>query len=1073
MAKKNIRQLAFDDQLILYKYFLSQFDLEALYSLSKILNNSDYEEYDENQNTYFFDYLEHLCHINNKITVNKDRLRIYDENICRHVKRIGKKRDGIKLKYFQYISLLFTEMYLDRYFGDRTAFIKDLNDFLKEKQIEAQGKLEISEFTEEKMNKLAFMCATGSGKTLIMHINILQYMHYFKRAQRTDNRLSLNKIIVLAPNEAMSNQHLEELKLSSISAAKFDKEMTYSINHEDVIVIDMNKLKEEGKIKTVSIDSFEKNNLVLVDEGHRGLSGDVWYDYRNRLSAEGFSFEYSATFKQALSANTTKKEEKILIDEYGKSIIMDYSYKYFYSDGYGKDYRIYNLRNSIDDEQRYLYLTGCLLSFYQQIKLYTENINQLKPFRIEKPLLVFVGNRVTVSVSASELTDVEEVVDFIDKFVRNKSTTISRINSVLNDSTGLVDGNNNELFFQDFTALKELFKNNLDGNAIYEDIMHLVFNTDTISDEPRLHIEDLHRIDGEIGLKIGEYGSYFGVINIGDTSRLIKNCLKKGIVVKTEEFFTESLFQNINKKESNINILIGSRKFTEGWNSWRVSTMGLINFAKGEGSQAIQLFGRGVRLKGYNGCLKRSSKLDFNIDIPKNIEILERLTVFGIKAQYMEDFMKYLEIEGAPLNSKIYKYNIQVKNRFDKIKDKNLHIIKLKDGTNFKKQAKRLLLDMPSEQFLRYLIKNKIIIDCRSKVQTIDSTFSFNLQSNPEENKLDDINIKVLDYDRIFEELEIYKNEKMYYNIIINKQMLSNILRVDGWYSLIIPKSHLTLDSIEKIQTVTDYAIILLKAYIDKFYKFEKKRWEAPNIEYGELTEYHNNFINGFLITYTQTIGNDKNYKELEDFVEEINNNIEIKSELDKYEKTAFKNNLMAIDASFHLYTPLIYSKNSNLKITVSPVNLNESEKIFIDKLKIYIEADKNILKDKDIYLLRNKSKMGMGFFEADNFYPDFILWIITEDTEYITFIDPKGLMHVHPNDPKIEFYKRIKELENNLAGTIKDRNIILNSFIMSGTPSVQLRERWHMSRAERETKNVYCLDCDDCIDLMINKILS
>ena len=43
-------------------------------------------------------------------------------------------------------------------------------NFLKEKQIETQGKLEISEFTEEKMNKLAFMCATGSGKTLIMHI---------------------------------------------------------------------------------------------------------------------------------------------------------------------------------------------------------------------------------------------------------------------------------------------------------------------------------------------------------------------------------------------------------------------------------------------------------------------------------------------------------------------------------------------------------------------------------------------------------------------------------------------------------------------------------------------------------------------------------------------------------------------------------------------------------------------------------------------------------------------------------------------------------------------------------------
>src|SRR3546814_19182052 len=51
-------------------------------------------------------------------------------------------------------------------------------------------------------------------------------------------------------------------------------------------------------------------------------------------------------------------------------------------------------------------------------------------------------------------------------------------------------------------------------------------------------------------------------------------------------------------KDSRLNVLIGSRKFTEGWSSWRVSTMGLLNMGQGEGSQIIQLFGRGVRLKG-------------------------------------------------------------------------------------------------------------------------------------------------------------------------------------------------------------------------------------------------------------------------------------------------------------------------------------------------------------------------------------------------------------------------------------------------------------------------------------------
>ena len=186
-------------------------------------------------------------------------------------------------------------MYLDRYFGNAEELCKSLNEFLSQKSAETLGRVNFSPYTPDKMNKLAFMCATGSGKTLIMHVNILQFLHYFRRARRLNSRLSINKIIVLAPNEGMSLQHIDELRLSSISAEMFDKRLGSLSSSADVIVIDMNKLKEEGKVKTVSVDSFEQNNLVLVDEGHRGLSGNVWYEYRSKLSREGFSFEYSAT----------------------------------------------------------------------------------------------------------------------------------------------------------------------------------------------------------------------------------------------------------------------------------------------------------------------------------------------------------------------------------------------------------------------------------------------------------------------------------------------------------------------------------------------------------------------------------------------------------------------------------------------------------------------------------------------------------------------------------------------------------------------------------------------------------
>ena len=1085
MARRQIAPtLSFDDQLILFRYFLRELGIESLAEISKKLNTTEYEGVNESGNTYFFEYIARISRLNGA-RVSEDQLRLYDENICRHTRQISEKRGTIRWKYFQYLSLLFTEMYLDRYFGDKDAFCKSLNEYLSEKTSETLGLLSFEPYTPEKMNKLAFMCATGSGKTLIMHVNILQFMHYFRRAKRLNSNLSINKIIVLAPNEGMSLQHLDELALSSISAAMFEKDRGFITQREDVIVIDMNKLREEGKVKTVSVDSFEQDNLVLVDEGHRGLSSDakIWKSIRDKLSLSGFSFEYSATFKQALNANATgntakAKEERALMEEYGKSIIMDYSYKYFYEDGYGKDYRIYNLKGSIDEEQRHLYLTGCLLSFYQQMRLFNTAETGLAEFNIEKPLLVFVGNRVTASTSKEELTDVEEVLDFIDKFVRNRATSISRIKSVISDDTGLIDGRGNELFYGDFYALQHIFGNTPDPAVLFEDILRTVFNSDTGAEEPRLHLENIKQVAGEIGLKIGEYGEYFGVISIGDTAGLIKNCEQKGIVAKSEEFISESLFRAINQKDSRIKVLIGSRKFTEGWNSWRVSTMGLINFAKGEGSQAIQLFGRGVRLKGYQGCLKRSRKLDDrSVVAPRDIEVLETLTIFGVKAQYMEDFKKYLELEGAPTNDNILEFRLPVISRYEEAKDKRLHVIKVKDGANFKKQAKRLILDVPDEGFLRYLLRSKTVIDCRSKIQTIDSTFSMKAESMPEEHTLPADKLVFLDYERIFEELEQYKNEKFYFNISIVKENLIKILCTDGWYSLLIPKNHLEIDSIPKLDAATDYAIMALKSYMDKFFKYEKERWEAPRLEYAVLDASDNNFVDEYAITYAQQSELDHTGDELETFISDISAILERNGGLDEYEKDAFHGRMVLFDFRSHLYAPLICLQKSNLKIQVSPVSLNEDEKKFVDLLKDYVDKHSDRLKDKSLYLLRNKSKVGMGFFEAGNFYPDYILWIDDEKIQYISFIDPKGLMHIRPDDSKIRFHKTIKDLEERLAPTAQEKTIVLNSFIMSGTPSSDLRLWWstpevEANKAYREARNVYTLDDPECVEAMIEKIL-
>ena len=172
-----------------------------------------------------------------------------------------------------------------------------------------------------------------------------------------------------------------------------------------------------------------------------------------------------------------------------------------------------------------------------------------------------------------------------------------------------------------------------------------------------------------------------------------------------------------------------------------------------------------------------------------------------------------------------------------------------------------------------------------------------------------------------------------------------------------------------------------------------------------------------------------------------------------------------------HLYAPLICFKVNGLKIQISPVSLNEDEKLFVDRLKEYTDNRPETLENKALYLLRNKSKVGMGFFEAGNFYPDYVLWIDTPDAQYVSFIDPKGLMKLMPDDPKIEFYKTIKVLEERLQPTAGDKRIVLNSFIMSGTKSSDLRSFRNMEKKAREAKHVLCLDNDDCIEVMFDLI--
>src|SRR5690606_25332352 len=451
---------------------------------------------------------------------------------------------------------------LDKYFSNKVKLLADLNEFVKEfnlKQAQANaGKKKAKDlfiaqpFTLENLNKLAFWNATGSGKTLLMHINIKQYLHYANHY----NQGHQNKVLLITPNEGLTKQHLAEFKLSDIRANNFSKNDSGMFSGKQVEILEITKLAENSGDKTVAVESFETDNLVLIDEGHGGMSGDSWKRFRDQLSLTGFAFEYSATFGQAINAASGAKKTEFT-QEYAKSILFDYSYKYFYEDGYGKDYRILNLKEDNTAYQQ-LYLTANLVSFFQQQLIFKEQKTSLRDFLLHKPLWIFVGSTVIGRKKIDKLTDDEKktvsdlliIIQFLTDFLKNPTVSIQNIEAVISDKAGLVDKNGYSIFETSFTYIKE---QNLDATTIFNLINELVFNNTTIG--ANLYVDNLKGADGELGLRVGD-NDYFGVINVGDEKTLYQLAVTNN-VLGTERDFSDSLFKKINEDTSSINLLIG------------------------------------------------------------------------------------------------------------------------------------------------------------------------------------------------------------------------------------------------------------------------------------------------------------------------------------------------------------------------------------------------------------------------------------------------------------------------------------------------------------------------------------
>ncbi|MGR5933394.1 DEAD/DEAH box helicase family protein [Enterobacter asburiae] len=1077
-VKTKLKKRSFHQELVLNRWMMRFFKGNELAALKLRLGDDLHEGIDEDGQTLFFHELtRNLFEVDR---ISEADLRRYDLHIVEHWQAITKHRNQLEghvlnMKYFQYLSLLFTEIYLDWYFSKPQALLDGLNEELASYSKE-QGAETFQTYIASDLNKIAFWNATGSGKTLLLHVNIKQYLHYF---QAGNCSLYPDKIILLTPNEGLSKQHLEELELSGFSFSRFfDKNRTNTFKGT-IEIIDINKLGDSMGDKTVAVEAFEGNNLVLVDEGHRGTgtAAGAWMQRRDALVRGGFAFEYSATFGQAVAKGNTvvKAEEELLkkkaktlfettalkkLDDaqlaqlvltqaeqrqtrvtatreiYAKCILFDYSYKYFYDDGYGKESLILNMNGEAyeqaDNAQKYF--TACLLSFYQQTWLWQTHQGKLNDFNIEKPLWVFVGNTVS-----GEDSDILEVVQFLSFFLNDEQTIKTWLKELVDDKAQLLDAKGNNIFQGRFNSLMG-FSNNIDG--LYADILHKLFNANA---RQRLKLVNIKNSKGELALRVGD-AEPFGLISIGDDSGFYKTAEELVSFDSEADDFGGALFGTLNNKDSKLNVLIGSRKFTEGWSSWRVSTMGLLNMGQGEGSQIIQLFGRGVRLKGKDFSLKRTEPNQR----PKGLYLdkLETLNIFGVRASYMAAFKDYLKEEGITPSDEIIELDFPTQ---PNLPTKKLKTLALKDGyrdnqkLGFKRTHYPWLYVIPAE-FDGKIKTPHIALDLYPRLEAISTTEgSAALQLNVRhEGKLNQAHFALFDFDRIYLALQAFKQQRNWSNLRLDKQRLIDFcLGQHSWYTLYMPKSEFEAKSFADIKRLEDILIRLLCDYTERFYKALKTGYEGQFYEVIPMHDEHGSMLKLYHFEIDDSDDGHEYLKKLE-----VLKALVAKGDLGEASKWNAPH-LVAISFDRHLFYPLLSLEDKDaVPLKMRPLAFDAPSEIqFIEDLQAFYGSSvgRKAIGTRSLYLLRNadSKNKGIGFAMAGNFYPDFLLWLVDDASgeQWLSFVDPKGLKHMDLNHPKLGLYTEIKKIEADLTkqAAAGEPALTLNAFVLSPTKYADL----------------------------------
>ena len=778
-------------------------------------------------------------------------------------------------------------------------------------------------------NRICFWMATASGKTILI-IKLIEVLNYLQEK----NLISKKDILLLLPREDLISQLKKEIQeynfgkekqIDLINLVNYDDDKTTLtlFNNIKVYYYRSDLLRDQKKETILDFKDFynDGNWYLILDEAHRGeKENSLIQEIVTYMTINGFLFNFSATFTDPIDYATTCFNfnlEKFINAGYGKNLYLSQSYFDFSKDS-----------DEFSENNKQIQVLKSLITFAMVKNSKTNNF-------YHNPMLVTLVNSVNTNNS--------DLLMFFKKIEEICSNTLDTnlFNQAKEELIEDFKMNQNYVFGEEVLNIdSDLIK-----NITIEQLRELVFNS---SSSGKIEI-----IRGEKGkellLKLETTDTPFGLIKIGATDVFEKKQLGDNYVV-SDSYSNKSIFSKINSNKD-INLLLGSRSFYEGWDSNRPNIINLINIGGKDAKKfVLQAVGRGIRIEPNKGNRKRLKDGDPN----KNI-LLETLFLFATDKKAIKTIVDTISEQKS--SDEVVISLKQNESKFDLLVPVYSNYENKKDISKFnlsENSYNRLKEYFTSFSYPILLLKYNLDLDIYNYLclnfEKENNLFQF--KNEIVYNDMDDLLTKVISHLNI-------KDKKVTNLSLINDQ--------------IIHFKHIGISNLDK----EDFNTLIQK--INNIINYE-------NIDESKL-----------LNEYSQgKITKDEFMNKMSSKPEEEFKGLKLKK------------------LSEYYYIPMIYSKDENISFIKNIIKV-PSEVMFCENLCDYITNNKinfewmfsRINESVDNLYIPYYSKIENKY---NKFCPDFIFWLNDGKKYKIIFIDPKGTKYTDYENKVDGFEKMFHE---------------------------------------------------------------